>query len=170
MNIEMTYILALASVVAVVISFYAVMTIRRRDLDLRNIHDDRIARTKSTYFLDSAKSKRQCEICFGNVDDESILECSCGRIFHVSCARLTKECPYCKSPYSDMRDETAAIAKCPSCGKLVIDNVCACGTVLPNKDNSFKCVCGSQMTTSETECSACGAEYRSEVGVPRKTV
>lgn len=170
MNIEMTYILALTGVIAVTLSLYAIMVMRRQDFDLRNLHDERIVGVKSTYFLDTARNERQCEICFGNVDDESVLECSCGRIFHISCAKLTRECPYCKTPYSEMRDDTAAIAKCPSCGKLIIDNVCTCGTVLPNRDDSFKCVCGSRISTSETECPSCGAEYRSEVGVPGKTV
>jgi hypothetical protein len=170
MNIKIAYILALISILTMVLFFYAIRTIEHYDHNISNTRDDKIIGKKSTYFLDNTETDKQCEICFGRVNDEPILECSCGRFFHVSCAKLTKECPYCKGPYSDMRDRAATIIRCPSCGKLVIDNICTCGTVLPNKDNSFKCICGSQMDTSKTECPKCGAEYRSEIGIARKTV
>ena len=120
----------------------------------------RLGLHKSTYFLDRNTVDDTCDICFGEFEKGDVAVCGCGMKFHRECVEMTGECPYCNSSPETMEYRGIIRPVCPSCGGTVDGNVCrACGTVLPNGDMTFRCVCGSSVYAGDGVCPDCGAEY-----------
>lgn len=116
---------------------------------------------KPTHFLDKRVVDDRCEICFGKIEDEVVMECDCGRSYHKDCAGKTNECPYCKTPYDEMKQRPIRKGKCCRCGESLYDNVCPrCNTVTPWENGTFKCVCGHELYITDGRCPECGALYR----------
>ncbi|MCK9322829.1 MAG: hypothetical protein RBR05_04365 [Candidatus Methanomethylophilaceae archaeon] len=116
---------------------------------------------KSTYFLDEGEDEKKCEICRGNIADDPIAICTCGKIFHDACAKPTDACPYCGAKYETMEIRDPIKTRCPICGRFVKGNICECGAVLPRKDETFICKCGNRVDMSKPVCKKCGAIYES---------
>ena len=114
---------------------------------------------KSTTFLDEKEDGKKCEICYGEIDRDPIAVCTCGKIFHAACAEPTGSCPYCGAGYKDMTIREPERTRCPRCGAFLKGNVCECGAVIPYKDNTFTCKCGSLVDKSKPVCKKCGAVY-----------
>ena len=163
-----TIILAL-SMLAIAWFFGRTLRGYRKDSETYRIRrSKRLDTVRSTYFLDVGECDSMCGICFGEYEDYTLYECNCGRTFHIECAELTKQCPYCGSGPDSMTMRPVKRAICPVCGKAVRDNVCSCGTVLPNKDRTFKCACGAPMLLNESECRKCGALYAPKYRVNKR--
>lgn len=111
--------------------------------------------------FDEREIDNKCDICFGKFDkDAPVVECTCGKSFHMDCVSMTKECPYCKQVPFEMKIRDLRKKFCPACGKELDDkSVCECGTVLPRLDGVFKCVCGKEIHMKDKRCRQCGAEY-----------
>ena len=130
---------------------------------------DRLRKKKSTDFLDRNKVDDSCDICFGEFENGRVAVCECGMRFHLECAKLTEECPYCKRAFDTMKVREIRKPKCPYCGEEVEKNICRrCNTVLPNKDMRFECVCGETVLASDGVCPRCGAEFEFTYEGPSK--
>lgn len=115
---------------------------------------------KPTHFLDKSAVDTRCDICFGELEERTVVVCDCGRTFHRDCVEMTKECPYCKTPYDEMKERNIKRGKCPYCGSRLEGNICPnCDTVVPWKDGTFRCECGHEMYITDHECSRCGAKF-----------
>lgn len=112
-----------------------------------------------TYFLDDSDSEKKCAICLGKIGTNAIAECSCGKLFHDSCAAPTKICPYCGKSYVDMKTREPARARCPVCGRFLSDSICACGAIFPRRNGTIVCSCGNFVDCSRPLCGRCGALY-----------
>ena len=100
-----------------------------------------------------------CGICFGPISKEDMMaKCSCGQVFHDTCARPTGKCPYCASPYGDLKVDAPDYVRCPACGSDVVGNVCSCGALV-NRDGTFTCSCGTPVDVNDPKCRKCGREY-----------
>lgn len=119
----------------------------------------RLDTVKSTYFLDEGKCDNICGICFGEFEEYTLCQCKCGKVFHTDCMEMTQQCPYCKTEAPMMQTRPVRKPLCPACGKPIKDNICECGTVLPNKDKTFKCICGATILIYDEECPKCGSKY-----------
>ena len=160
-----TYVLALLFVLVVLAIGYTAVNLRKEGDGYRKMADRRLAEKKSTDFLDRNKVDDTCDICFGEFEKGNVAVCVCGMKFHEECAELTGECPYCKKPFISMEVREIRRPRCPSCGRIVEKNVCSgCGTVIPNKDMRFECVCGATVFAGDGYCKECGAEYEFTYG------
>ena len=122
--------------------------------------DRRLHEGKSTDFLDRNTVDDTCDICFGEFENGEVCVCGCGMKFHRECAELTGECPYCKTKYNAMATRAIIRPVCPGCGEKLDGNICPrCGTVLPNRDMRFQCVCGKTIFAGDGYCDECGAVY-----------
>ena len=155
-----TVVLALLFVITVTAISYTAVQLNRRANEYIVIADRRIGEKKSTEFLDKRKYDDTCDICFGEFENGRVAVCKCGMKFHEDCASLTEECPYCKGRVTDMEVRGIVRPACPWCGEIIEKNVCpACGTVLPNRDMGFECVCGNTVYGNEGYCRKCGSTY-----------
>lgn len=125
---------------------------------------NRLINRKSTYFLDMNTIDAKCSICFGEIGKEQVSACSCGEVFHTSCAQLTGDCPYCKRSVFEMTVRESKRPRCPKCGRTLDGNICTCGTILPNKDGTFKCTCGEMLSVRDNSCPSCGTTFSSRFG------
>lgn len=132
---------------------------------LNNGSRDRNAKG-TTYFLDEGEDGKKCEICYGKILEDDVALCLCGKLFHEACARPTGTCPYCGSEYGAMEVRRPIRARCPICGRFVSGNMCACGAVLPRKDNTFLCSCGNRVDVGKPVCRRCGAVYENMTAKP----
>ena len=156
-----TYALALLFAVAVIAIGYCAVSLRREGKGYSEMAERRLSENKSTDFLDRDKVDDTCDICFGKFEEGSVAVCGCGMRFHRECAELTEECPYCKGAFEDMTVREIRRPVCPVCGRTVEKNVCPeCKTVIPNKDMTFECVCGSKVYAGDGYCKDCGAVYK----------
>ncbi|MCL1979085.1 MAG: hypothetical protein FWG60_02875 [Methanomassiliicoccaceae archaeon] len=114
---------------------------------------------ESTTFLDEKEDKRKCEICYGEIEEDRVAICSCGRIFHDACAEPTGSCPYCGAGYKEMNVREPDRTRCPVCGRFLKGNMCSCGAVIPKNDDTFICKCGGEVDMNKPICGKCGAEY-----------
>ena len=56
--------------------------------------------------------KAVCIVCLGRIIDGKAVECSCGKIYHPSCAEKMGDCIVCKKPLSDHgRDESGKVCQ-----------------------------------------------------------
>lgn len=117
---------------------------------------------KPTHFLDVNEVDDKCDICFGKLEDGDVVECGCGKVFHIECVDLTEECPYCRCSPGEMTERRLKRGICPKCGSRIEDNICSCGIVMPWKDGTFRCACGHEMYIGDTECPRCGAQFIEE--------
>ena len=109
--------------------------------------------------MDTVDAK--CDICFGKVEEDTVKECSCGKVFHNDCIDGTGECPYCKAASNSMTERDSRKGECYACHEQLDGNICpSCNTVTPWKDGTFRCICGHEMHFSNDKCSKCGATYR----------
>jgi hypothetical protein len=116
---------------------------------------------KPTYFVDEGEDEKKCDICYGKIEEDTIAECSCGRIFHHACAKPTGACPYCGAECDTMTVREPVRTRCPVCGRFVKGGVCTCGVILPTKDETFLCKCGNRVDMKKPVCRKCGAVYES---------
>ena len=155
-----TYVLALLFAVIVIVIGYAAVTLGEESKGYRKLAERRLAEKKSTEFLDRNKVDDTCDICFGEFENGRVAVCECGMKFHEECAEMTGECPYCKRPFSGMEIREIRRPRCPVCKNVIEKNVCqGCGTVVPNKDMRFECVCGATVFAGDGYCKECGATY-----------
>ena len=164
-----TVVLALLFVILVTLVSYTAILMRRRTDEYNVIADRRIGEKKSTEFLDKRRFDDTCDICFGEFEEGRVAVCGCGMKFHEECASLTEECPYCKAGFRTMEIREIVKPRCPWCGEIIEKNICpACGTVLPNRDMGFECVCGNKVYGSEGHCRGCGSVYEFTYDGPGK--
>ena len=164
-----TVILALLFILIVVSISYAAVQLKRRAGEYTVIADRRLAEKKSTDFLDKRKYDDTCDICFGEFENGRVAVCKCGMKFHEECASLTEECPYCKEEFGTMEIRDIVRPRCPWCGEIIEKNICpSCGTVLPNRDMGFECVCGNTAYGNEGYCKECGSTYKFTYDGPEK--
>ena len=129
----------------------------------------RLREKKTTEFLDRNKVDDTCDICFGELETGRVAVSKCGMKFHEECASMTDECPYCKEKFSAMGLREIRVITCPCCGERVTKNVCtSCGTVIPNRDMRFECVCGSTVYAGDGFCKDCGATFEFTYDTPQK--
>lgn len=112
-----------------------------------------------TYFLDDSDSEKKCAICLGQIKTEAVAECSCGKLFHDSCADPTKICPYCGKSYTTMKIREPNRVRCPVCGRFLSGGMCACGAIFAKRDDTIVCSCGNIVDCSRPLCGKCGALY-----------
>ena len=164
-----TVILALLFVAVLILIGLSGVKLRKKSKECQKNAQLRLAEKKSTDFLDKNVVDDACDICFGEFENGRVAVCKCGMKFHEECAELTEECPYCKMSYKDMTLREIRRPHCPYCGKMVEKNVCpSCGTVYPNRDMRFECVCGSTVFAGDGYCKDCGAVYEFTYDGPRK--
>lgn len=162
--------LALSAVILFPISAAAMGKLRKERRFLEKSYGEKKIARKSTKLLEEGSIDSVCGICFGDIEEGAVAECSCGRSFHDSCAEPTSKCPYCGSPYGQMLIREAKAARCHFCGKRMTTDICSCGTVCPFEDGTFTCACGAVMHMSLASCPECGARYEAVMAVPAETV
>ena len=164
-----TYALALFFVIVICLIGYTAIVLQKRGNEYRLSADRRLMEKKSTEFLDRNRVDDTCDICFGEFENGRVCECKCGMRFHEECAEMTGECPYCKERIGSMEVREIRKAMCPCCHEAIEKNVCPrCGTVLPNKDMRFECVCGSTVYAGDGYCRDCGATFEFTYDPPRQ--
>lgn len=155
-----TIILALAALVFAWLTGRTMVRLLDRTDALARRYNERLSENTSTEFLDRRAVDDNCDICFGEFKNGDVAVCTCGMKFHKECAEMTEECPYCKSRFGTMSTRAIIRPICPGCGALLEKSICPrCGTVLPNKDMTFRCICGEIMLAADRVCGTCGAEY-----------
>jgi hypothetical protein len=164
MESYIAYALALSVCLVAVIAIVSLTGTSKRIRSIGDSASARRANIKSTYFLDTTALDKKCEICFGELDDGDVRACDCGKVFHISCSDLTGECPYCKKKIGEMTVRRTVKAVCPGCGNVAEDSICRCGIVLPDRDGTFDCRCGSRISITDDECPYCGAVYSTRPG------
>ena len=133
------------------------------------VAERRLREKKTTEFLDRNKVDDTCDICFGEFENGKVAVSKCGMKFHEECASMTGECPYCKERFETMELRDIRVITCPCCGERVAKNVCPnCGTVIPNRDMRFECVCGSTVYAGDGFCKDCGATFEFTYDAPDK--
>lgn len=140
-------------------SFLRFIRIGRRATELNESLSGRVPhrRVKGGGDVDAA-----CSICLGNFEDgedDTVSECVCGKVSHVSCAEPTGKCPYCHRPYDPGLNRARKVLTCPVCGERVEGSVCACKVVIIGQDGNFDCPCGNLLRESAGVCVECGRTY-----------
>lgn len=158
-------VIAAAFAATLVLSAIAMAGLYRRTMrDERDLYSRKSAYTTADYRADI-----RCDICFDDIGEEEVAQCKCGKVFHVTCAEPTGECPYCGTRYSDFQPpRPARHITCPRCGNLMNGNICSCGTVLPDPDGTFLCRCGERLSVDEEVCHRCGMMYSSRIATVKK--
>lgn len=162
---DISPVLALGMILLLVVLFAIVFVLQgylTAKYDLRSKLTGK-SKKKSTTFLDEGEDEKKCEICYGKIDNDSVAICSCGKIFHSACAKPTGSCPYCGEKYENMNVREPERTRCPVCGRFLKGNICSCGAIIPNKDNTFICKCGGIVDMDKPVCKKCGAVYESTV-------
>ena len=163
-----TYILALLFVIVVCLIGHTAIVLQKMGDECVLSAERRLMEKKSTEFLDRNKVDDTCDICFGEFENGRVRECKCGMRFHEECAELTGECPYCKGKTDAMEVRGIRRTLCPCCSETVEKNICRrCGTVIPNKDMRFECICGSTVYAGDGHCKDCGATFEFTYDPPR---
>jgi len=154
-------ILSLGIIIVLVALFAIVFVVQGYLTAKYNLREKLTGKSKkeSTTFLDDGEDEKQCEICYGKIDDDPVAMCSCGRIFHDACAKPTGSCPYCGEKYENMEIREPERKRCPVCGRFLKGNICSCGAVIPKKDSTFICKCGNTVDVNKPVCKKCGAVY-----------
>ncbi len=142
--------------VITIVMYLQIRTANKMKLRKKNFQN---RSTKTTYFLDEGEDNKKCEICYGEINNEDVAVCKCGKIFHKACAEPTNTCPYCSTTFDQMDVRQPERTRCPICGRYVKGNICECGAVLPRKDNTFLCSCGNRVDVNKPVCKKCGAVY-----------
>ena len=133
----------------------------KRELDA---DDESLTKTESAYTVEDYGADIRCDICFDDIGDERVSQCKCGKVFHLSCAEPTGECPYCGTPFSDFEEpREPRHVTCPRCGERMTSNICSCGTVVPDADGTFECGCGERIGIGEHMCRKCGRMYEKRI-------
>ena len=152
-------ILACLTVTAVVSAFHVAYTGRRIGRSKDEIRGKISEYTTADYHADI-----RCDICFDDIGDEPVSQCRCGKVYHLTCAEPTGQCPYCGADFKDfMPPRPARHITCPRCGEMMNGNICACGTILPDPDGTFECRCGERVRTGEAMCRRCGRVFDSRI-------
>jgi len=161
---EIGHVLFSLGIIIVLVALFAIVFVLQGYLnakyDLRSKLTGK-SEKESTTFLDEGEDEKQCEICYGRIDDDPIAICSCGKIFHDACAKPTGSCPYCGEKYENMEVREPERKRCPVCGRFLKGSICSCGAVLPRKDGTFICKCGNVVDMNKPVCKKCGAVYES---------
>lgn len=152
-------LLAVAAILLIALLAKSVKGLINGSKSNEKIRQVNLKKNKTTYFLEDYMKDEQCSLCFGELEEPTLTECACGHVFHNECAELTGECPYCKATKEVMVQRPIRIPKCPKCGKDITGNICECGTVLPNPDGTFKCMCGTTVCVEDDVCKKCGARF-----------
>lgn len=151
-----TYYVLCAIFVALFLTSFLIL---RKNRTRKNVEGQSMR--KPTHFLDMDTVDAKCDICFGKVEEDTVKECSCGKVFHNDCIDGTGECPYCKAASNNMTERDSRKGECYACHEQLDGNICpSCNTVTPWKDGTFRCICGHEMHFSNDKCSKCGATYR----------
>ncbi|MDR0887907.1 MAG: hypothetical protein LBM39_01815 [Candidatus Methanoplasma sp.] len=155
---------SMLAIVIVLVTVISIVILVKVHLDskqtLKNVSSGKNG-GKPTYFLDEGEDEKKCDICYGEIGDDPVAKCACGKIFHDACARPTGACPYCGAPYVKMTVRDPVRSRCPVCGRFVKGGICACGAVLPRRDGTFLCSCGARVDGKKPVCRKCGAVYES---------
>lgn len=147
-----------------VVFFYVTVNQTKHRIDMsERIRLQKITEKRPTHHIDHDSLDTRCEICFGDIGSEVIKVCDCGRIFHLDCADATDECPYCRRKKETMTERNARKTKCPYCGRIVKDNICDCGAIIPNEDGTYVCKCGEIASLDSNGCRKCGSSVRFEI-------
>ena len=126
----------------------------------------------SAYYVEDYRADNRCDICFDSMGDERVCECSCGKVFHRSCAEPTGSCPYCGTEFDKfpVTSREPRAVTCFRCGKTVERNICECGTVIPYKDHTFSCHCGEVLSEDSIWCPNCGRTFERRTALADKTL
>lgn len=110
-----------------------------------------------------------CQICMGRIKSGlPHIECTCGKVFHITCLKRTGFCPYCQMTYSPEDVEERATfpdmesLECPVCHRSVYKDSgsCECGAIIADEDGRFYCPgCGTQIDEGENRCPYCGEDF-----------
>lgn len=149
-------------------AFMAASVLFRRE---RAFEHELAERRRNGYSFTTADygADMKCDICFDDIGSEQVSECTCGKVYHTSCAEPTGECPYCGAPYASFRDpRPPRHVTCPRCGEVMGGNICSCGTVIPDSDGTFLCRCGDRASVDDAICRRCGRTFGSSVCAVRK--
>lgn len=148
-----------------IVMFYVAVNRSRYNIDVCDRNRlQKITDKRPSHFVDPEHLDTECEICFGDIGNEVIRVCDCGRTFHMDCVDATDECPYCKRKKETMTERNARKTICPVCGRVVERNICDCGVVIPNADGTYSCRCGETVSIYSDGCSKCGSTIRTEIG------
>lgn len=151
-----------------VICCFLVLTAYRINMREITVKDrnrlQKIIEKNPSHYVEKDKIDTRCEICFGDIGNEIIRACSCGKTFHVDCSNATGECPYCKAKNESMTIRNAVKTVCPACGRIIENNICDCGLILPNRDGTYECRCGETMSVTDEKCHKCGSSLKVEIG------
>lgn len=151
-------ILLVCLTVICVVMLYVAANQSKHNIDVNDRNRlQKITDKKPTHFVDEGHLDSRCEICFGDIGNETIRVCDCGRTFHVDCADATDECPYCKRKKETMTERNAVKTVCPACGRLIEKNICDCGAIVPNPDGTYVCRCGESASIGSGGCGKCGS-------------
>ena len=154
-----------ALIVTAAASALAILGMYRRTMkEERELNSKKSAYTTADYHADV-----RCDICFDDIGEEEVSQCRCGKVFHLSCAEPTGECPYCGTPFRDfLPPRPARHITCPRCGNMMNGNICSCGTVLPDADGTFICGCGERLSVNDEVCHRCGMMFASRISTVKK--
>ena len=128
--------------------------------DIRKIKLGKV-KGEPTIILDEKEDVYKCDICYGNIDDDEVTKCLCGKVFHRACAKPTEFCPYCQIPFEKMDTRSPEVTRCPDprCRKPIKGSVCTCGMAAPRRDGTLICTCGENVDAAKPVCKKCGAVY-----------
>jgi hypothetical protein len=151
--------LAIFAVLAAVITMVLMTAIYRRSTG--GLAAAKVGRTaeRGLYAIEEGEDEKKCGICYGEIGEEAVSVCSCGMVFHDSCAVHTNICPYCGTAYDPLGKRLPKRSECPICGGAIKKGACACGAVFPRPDGTFLCSCGNRADSVKPVCRRCGAVY-----------
>ena len=158
-------VIASALIVTAAASALAIYGMHRRTKE----EERKLNSKKSAYTTADYRADVRCDICFDDIGEEDVSQCRCGKVFHLSCAEPTGECPYCGAPFKDfLPPRPARHITCPRCGNVMNGNICSCGTVLPDADGTFLCRCGERLSVNDEVCHRCGMMFESGIATVKK--
>ncbi|MDR3282391.1 MAG: hypothetical protein LBS92_02130 [Candidatus Methanoplasma sp.] len=156
---ETQMLLAMSAVLATVITMVLMAVVYRRSTgSLAAAKQGRKAGI-GLYSIEEGEAEKKCGICYGEIGEEAVSECPCGKLFHDSCAAQTGPCPYCGSVYDHFTRRLPKRSECPVCGVMMRGSICVCGAVFPRPDGTFLCSCGNRVDSARPVCRKCGAAY-----------
>lgn len=162
-----TMVVAIMTLLGLTLLFSGLTLYRRERVFTRELED----RLRNGYSFTTADydADVKCDICFDDIGSETVSECRCGKTYHLSCAEPTGECPYCGAPFSDFKEpRPSRHIACPRCGEIMNGNICSCGTIIPDPDETFLCRCGDRVSVNDAMCRRCGRTFGSAIHNVRK--